>query len=48
MSRDEVWELHRRGDCLVSPHRAEGWGYSIQEAMAVGTPVIATGYSGNL
>ncbi|WP_457797496.1 glycosyltransferase family 4 protein [Methylocystis sp. S23] len=35
-------------DCLVSLHRAEGFGYHILEAMTVGTPVIATAYSGNM
>jgi GT2 family glycosyltransferase/glycosyltransferase involved in cell wall biosynthesis len=35
-------------DCLVSPHRAEGFGLNIAEMMARGKPVIATGYSGNL
>jgi glycosyltransferase involved in cell wall biosynthesis len=29
-------------------HRSEGFGLTIAEAMALGTPVIATGYSGNL
>jgi hypothetical protein len=35
-------------DCYVSLHRSEGFGLTIAEAMALGTPVIATGYSGNL
>jgi glycosyltransferase involved in cell wall biosynthesis len=35
-------------DCYVSLHRSEGFGLSIAEAMSWGTPVIATGYSGNL
>jgi glycosyltransferase involved in cell wall biosynthesis len=34
-------------DCYVSLHRAEGLGLTMAEAMALGTPVIATGYSGN-
>ncbi len=37
-----------RADCYVSLHRAEGFGLTIADAMALGTPVIATGYSGNL
>ena len=35
-------------DCYVSLHRAEGFGLTLAEAMALGRPVIATGYSGNL
>jgi glycosyltransferase involved in cell wall biosynthesis len=35
-------------DCYVSLHRAEGFGLTLAEAMAIGKPVIATGYSGNL
>ena len=37
-----------RADCYVSLHRAEGFGLTMAEAMAMGKPVIATGYSGNL
>jgi glycosyltransferase involved in cell wall biosynthesis len=32
----------------VSLHRSEGYGLTCAEAMALGTPVIATRYSGNL
>jgi glycosyltransferase involved in cell wall biosynthesis len=35
-------------DCYVSLHRAEGFGLTTAEAMYLGKPVIATGYSGNL
>ena len=35
-------------DAYVSLHRAEGFGLTIAEAMALGKPAIATGYSGNL
>jgi glycosyltransferase involved in cell wall biosynthesis len=35
-------------DCYVSLHRAEGFGLTLAEAMALGKPVVATGYSGNL
>ena len=35
-------------DCYVSLHRAEGFGLGMAEAMSLGKPVIATGYSGNL
>jgi glycosyltransferase involved in cell wall biosynthesis len=35
-------------DCYVSLHRSEGLGLTMAEAMLLGKPVIATGYSGNL
>jgi len=35
-------------DAYVSLHRGEGFGLTLAEAMALGKPVIATGYSGNL
>jgi len=35
-------------DAYVSLHRAEGFGYTMAEAMLLGKPVVATGYSGNL
>lgn len=35
-------------DCYVSLHRSEGLGLTLAEAMYLGTPVIATSYSGNL
>lgn len=35
-------------DGLVSLHRSEGLGLHLAEAMWLGTPVVATGYSGNL
>ncbi len=34
--------------CFISLHRAEGFGLGLAEAMALGRPVIATGYSGNV
>lgn len=35
-------------DCYVSLHRSEGFGLTMAEAMLLGKPVIATGYSGNM
>jgi glycosyltransferase involved in cell wall biosynthesis/2-polyprenyl-3-methyl-5-hydroxy-6-metoxy-1,4-benzoquinol methylase len=52
--RSEAWDdaqieaLHARGDCYVSLHRGEGWGYPLFEAASRGKPVVATNYSGPL
>lgn len=40
--------FYKNCDALVSLHRSEGFGLTIAEAMEQGTPVIATGFSGNL
>jgi glycosyltransferase involved in cell wall biosynthesis len=40
--------LVANADCFVSLHRSEGLGLHLAEAMWLGTPVLATGYSGNL
>lgn len=38
--------LHHRGDCYVSLHKGEGWGYPLFEAACRGNPIVATGFSG--
>lgn len=35
-------------DIVLSPHRSEGFGFHLAEAMAAGKSVVATGWSGNL
>jgi glycosyltransferase involved in cell wall biosynthesis len=51
---DEIWSyaqvqsLIAGADVLVSLHRAEGFGLTPAEAMALGTPVLATAWSGVL
>ncbi len=47
MDRSEVLALMQVCDAYVSPHRAEGFGRTLSEAMLMGKPVIATNYSGN-
>jgi glycosyltransferase involved in cell wall biosynthesis len=47
LSRLEIDSLLAAADCLVSLHRAEGFGLPIAEAMALAKPVIATAWSGN-
>ena len=48
MSRPRAYGLIEMADCFVSLHRSEGFGLGLAEAMLMGKPVIATGYSGNL
>ncbi len=48
MDENEIASLQNSLDCLVSPHRSEGFGYNLAEAMYLGKPVIATRYSSNL
>jgi glycosyltransferase involved in cell wall biosynthesis len=48
LSGDELNGLMAACDCYVSLHRAEGFGLTLAEAMAIGKPAIATGYSGNV
>jgi glycosyltransferase involved in cell wall biosynthesis len=48
LARAQSCDLMASLDVYVSLHRAEGFGLTMAEAMAIGKPVIATGYSGNL
>jgi glycosyltransferase involved in cell wall biosynthesis len=48
LSAEELSGLMVACDCYVSLHRAEGFGLTMAEAMAIGKPVIATRYSGNI
>jgi glycosyltransferase involved in cell wall biosynthesis/SAM-dependent methyltransferase len=48
VSRTERDQLTAACDCYVSLHRSEGFGFTVAEAMALGRPTIATGYSGTL
>lgn len=41
-------ELYASCDVFVSLHRSEGLGLGLMEAMALGKPVIATAWSGNM
>lgn len=47
VSADEKNALLASCDAYVSLHRAEGLGLTLAEAMALGRPTIATGFSGN-
>jgi glycosyltransferase involved in cell wall biosynthesis len=48
LSREELDHLLWLADCYVSLHRSEGFGLGLAESMAIGKPVIGTGYSGNM
>ncbi|ALN59588.1 glycosyl transferase, group 1 family protein [Lysobacter enzymogenes] len=48
IDRAHVHALQRCADAYVSLHRAEGFGLGLAESMALGKPVIGTGWSGNL
>lgn len=47
LTRQEMLGLLSGTDCYTSLHRAEGFGFGLTEAMALGKPVIGTDYSGN-
>jgi len=42
----EVTALMATADCYISPHRSEGFGLTVAEAMALGVPVVATDWGG--
>jgi glycosyltransferase involved in cell wall biosynthesis len=42
VSKDELIALYRGAACLLFPTRYEGFGLPVAEAMATGTPVVAT------
>jgi glycosyltransferase involved in cell wall biosynthesis len=44
----ELAGLIDSADCYVSPHRTEGFGLTVAEAMILGRPVIATNYGGTV
>ena len=48
LSDADMGLLRAACDCFVSAHRSEGFGLNIAEFMALGKPVIATAYSGNM
>ncbi|MDP2903509.1 MAG: glycosyltransferase [Methylovulum sp.] len=47
-TRAETFNFIKSLDVYVSLHRSEGFGLTCAEAMALGLPVVASNYSGNL
>lgn len=48
LTAEEMWQLYASVDAYVSLHHSEGLGLGPMEAMAVGKPVVATGWSGTM
>ena len=48
MPARRLYALTSLCDVFISLHRAEGFGYPIAEAMALGKAVVVTGWSGNM
>ncbi|WP_437922302.1 glycosyltransferase [Sphingobacterium sp. LRF_L2] len=48
LPQQKLYELMNSCDVYISLHRSEGFGLTMAEAMALGKPVIATGYSANV
>ncbi len=48
LTDNEIKNLIRCCDCLLSLHRSEGFGRGPAEAMFFGKPAVATGWSGNM
>lgn len=47
-SRKTLTRLQAACDIFLSLHRSEGFGLNLAECMALGKPVVATGWSGNM
>lgn len=48
LAASEIAAMIASADVVLSPHRSEGFGLSLAEAMMFGVPPLATGWSGNL
>jgi glycosyltransferase involved in cell wall biosynthesis len=48
LKRQQLTSLMAACDCYLSMHRSEGFGLPLAEAMFLGVPVVATGWSSNM
>jgi glycosyltransferase involved in cell wall biosynthesis len=48
LADDDLAALHARSDCYLSLCRSEGWGIPAFDAAAAGTPIVITGFGGQL
>lgn len=48
LTHEDTLRLTASADIILSLHRSEGFGLVLAEAMALGKPVVATGWSGNM
>ena len=48
MPEADLYALMAACDAFISLHRSEGFGFGIAEALVLGKPVVATGWSGNV
>jgi glycosyltransferase involved in cell wall biosynthesis len=48
LSSEDMLRLIASCSLVLSPHRAEGFGLSLAEALLANVPVLATGWSGNV
>ncbi len=48
LTRSQSYDFMASLDVYASLHRSEGFGLTCAEAMAMGLPVVASGYSGNM
>ena len=48
LSNGEINALYSISTAFVSLHHSEGWGLCLSDALFLGCPVVATGFSGNM
>ncbi len=46
VSQPELWRMMHSASCILSTHRAEGFGYIPAYALALGKPLVTTDYGG--